>query len=119
MRRSTPVLLLTTFALAASACSDARSAAPAAEARTTTAAAEVKAPAGPLRTIALRVPDMACGLCTKPIEANLREMGVRGAKADLASKWVTGRFDPKQLTPEQIRARIKALKFRVTEVRVG
>ncbi len=103
--------------LALSACSDV----PAADAGSNASAsvAAEPAPAAGLRPIALRVPDMACRLCARPIEANLARMGVRDVRVDLDSKWVTGRFDPARLTPEAIRARIEALKFRVAEVRVG
>lgn len=76
-------------------------------------------PAAELSLIALRVPDMSCGLCARPIEHNLREMGVRDVKADLKTKWVTGRFDPEKLTPAAIRAKVEGLRFRVAEVRVG
>lgn len=94
--------------------------APEADARETAVAAVGEAvPAGELHPISLRVPDMSCGLCARPIEHNLREMGVQDVKADLETKWVTGRFDPERITPEAIKARIADLRFRVTEVRVG
>jgi copper chaperone CopZ len=127
MRRSTLALLITASGVAA-ACSGA----PAADARggadgRTQTAVEMEAggppaesvPAAELNSIALRVPDMSCGLCAKPIEHNLREMGVRDVKADLETRWVTGRFDPERLTPEAIRAKVEDLRFRVAEVRVG
>lgn len=112
MRRFALLLLLAGFPLASSACSEA----PAADTRT---AAISDAAAGPLQPIALRVPDMSCGICAKPIEAKLREMGVRDVKADLKTKWVTGKFDPDRITPEIIRAKVEELKFAVAEVRVG
>ena len=123
MKRFASALLLAALPLAASACSEARSegrsAASTGEARVQEVAAAGEAPAGALRPIALRVPDMSCGLCARPIEKNLQAMGVRDVKVDLDSKWVTGRFDPERLTPEAIRGRVEGLKFRVTEVRVG
>ena len=110
-------LVLGAFPIALSACSEA----PAAErsAGSGSAAVEVEAPAGDLRTIALRIPDMSCGLCAKPIERNLQAMGVRDVQTDLKTKWVTGRYDPERLTPETIRAKVEELKFRVAEVRVS
>lgn len=112
MRRFAFLLLLAGFPVASSACSEA----PAADTR---AGAVSEAPAGPLQPIALRVPDMSCGLCAKPIEAKLRAMGVRDVKADLKTKWVTGQFDPVRVTPEAIQANVEELKFAVTDVRVG
>lgn len=115
-------MLIALFAIAA-ACADA----PAADARTDPAAAEAApaadgtqaAAARELTPIALRVPDMSCRLCARPIEHHLGEMGVRDVKADLDTKWVSGRFDPERLTPEAIRAKVEGLRFQVTEVRVG
>lgn len=119
MKRFAVVLLLATSPLFVSACSEAHSASSTDEAHVQEVAAAGEAPAGALQPIALRVPDMSCGLCARPIEKNLRAMGVRDVKTDLDSKWVTGRFDPERLTPEAIRAKVEGLKFRVTEVRVG
>lgn len=99
-----------------SGCSEA----PEAGARETAVAPVGEAvPAGDLRPISLRVPDMSCGLCARPIEHNLQEMGVQDVKADLETKWVTGRFDPERISADAIKARIEDLRFRVTEVRVG
>ena len=97
------------------------SGAPDAEGRSSagTTAERVEAPAGNLRTVSLRVPDMSCALCARPIEKNLQAMGVHDVKADLETKWVTGRFDPDRLTPEAIRQKVEELKFRVMEVRVS
>ena len=118
MKEFAVALLLAVLPLGASACSEARSEGAAADAHVGAVTAGNVAPAGPLQTIALLVPDMSCALCARPIEKNLRAMGVRGVKADLDSKWVTGRFDPEQLMPEQIRTRVEELKFRVAEMRV-
>ncbi|HUG40674.1 MAG TPA: heavy metal-associated domain-containing protein [Longimicrobiales bacterium] len=123
MRRRPPVLMLIALFAIAAACADA----PAADARTDPAAAEAApaadgtqaAAARELTPIALRVPDMSCRLCARPIEHHLGEMGVRDVKADLDTKWVSGRFDPERLTPEAIRAKVEGLRFQVTEVRVG
>ncbi len=117
MRRFALALLCAGPTLA-TACSGA----PEAEGRSSaggSAAVQAEAPAGNLRTVSLRVPDMSCGLCARPIEKNLEAMGVRGVKADLETKWVTGRFDPDRLSPEAIRRKVEELKFRVTEVRVS
>lgn len=126
MRRRRPVLTLIALSAIAAACADA----PAADARTDPAAAgsaeaapaadDTKAAvARELTPIALRVPDMSCRLCARPIEHHLGEMGVRDVKADLDTRWVTGRFDPERLTPEAIRATVEGLRFQVAEVRVG
>ncbi len=82
-------------------------------------AAADPAPTGALRPIALRVPDMACRLCARPIEHRLSELGVQDVKADLETKWVTGRFDPGQLSPDAIRNAVEDLRFRVAELRIG
>jgi copper chaperone CopZ len=118
MKRIALALLAAALPIAASACDEARSEAPAADAPVQSAASVSAEPAGPLQPIALRVPDMSCGLCARPIEKNLQAMGVRDVKADLETKWVTGRFDPERITPEAIRTKVEELKFRVTEVRV-
>lgn len=120
MRRPARVPALLAFsALAAlgTACSEAPAEDP--RASTADAASADSAPPAELSSIALHVPDMSCALCARPIEHHLREMGVRDVKADLETKWVTGRFDPQRLTPEAIRAKIEELQFQVTEVRVG
>lgn len=119
MKRFALALLVAAVPLSVSACSDARSEAPTADAQLQEVATVSEAPVGPLQPIALRVPDMSCGLCAKPIEKNLQAMGVRDLQVDLKTKWVTGRFDPDRLTPEAIRGKVEGLKFRVTEVRVG
>ena len=119
MNRFAVALLLAALPLTASACDDARSAAPSADVPAQSPASVRTEATGPLQPIALRVPDMSCGLCARPIERNLQAMGVRDVKADLETRWVTGRFDPERLTPEAIRAKVEDLRFRVTEVRVG
>jgi copper chaperone CopZ len=119
MKRFALALLLVALPLAASACDEARSESPAADAPAQPAAPASTEAAGPLQPIALRVPDMSCGLCARPIEHNLKEMGVRDVKVDLQTKWVTGRFDPERITPETIRTKVEDLRFRVTEIRVG
>lgn len=116
MHRSALVLMLAFAPAFLSGCSEA----PEAGARETAVAPVGEAvPAGDLRPISLRVPDMSCGLCARPIEHNLQEMGVQDVKADLETKWVTGRFDPERISADAIKARIEDLRFRVTEVRVG
>ena len=82
-------------------------------------AAAPESPMGEFRSIALHVPDMVCRLCARPIERNLEDLGVRDVKADLNTKWVTGRYDPARLSPEAIRSAVERLKFRVAEVRAG
>lgn len=119
MKRFACAVLLVAVPLVASGCSEARSEASASEAHVQEIAAASEAPAGPLQPIALHVPDMSCRLCARPIEKNLQAMGLLDVKADLKTRWVTGRFDPDRLTPEAIRGKVEGLKFRVTEVRVG
>lgn len=121
MPRLALVLLLAALPLATSACGEPGSEPPSADARARRAATADARPeaAGPLQPIALRVPDMSCGLCARPIEKNLQAMGVRDIRANLDTKWVTGRFDPERLTPEAIRAKVEELRFRVTELRAG
>lgn len=120
-----PTFVALTLLLAAG-CADApaaeqtaRSEAPARTAVVAGSPAAGTAPVGALQTIALRVPDMACRLCARPIEHRLTELGVRNARANLESKWVTGRFDPQRISPEQIRTEVERIRFRVTDLRVG
>ena len=118
MNRSAVALLLAALPLATSACGDARSDAPSTDVRAQSTAPGNSEAAGTLQPIALRVPGMSCAQCARPIEKNLEAMGVHDVEADLATKWVTGRFDPERLTPEAIRAKVEDLRFLVTEVRV-
>lgn len=118
MNRFALALLLAAVPLAASGCDDGRSETPYRDVRAQSDAPVHTEAAGSLHPIALRVPDMTCGLCARPIEKNLQAMGVRDVKADLETRWVTGRFDPDRLTPEAIRGKVEDLRFRVTEIRV-
>lgn len=118
MNRLVLALLLTASPIALTGCGEARSEPRADDSRVQATAAS-ESPAGPLLPIALQVPDMSCRLCARPIEKSLRAMGVQDVKADLETKWVTGRFDPDRTSPEAIRGKVEGLKFRVTEVRVG
>lgn len=118
MNRLVLALLLTASPIALAGCGEARSE-PRADDAQVQATAASESPAGSLQPIALRVPDMSCRLCARPIEKNLRAMGLQDVKADLETKWVTARFDPARTSPEAIRAQVEGLKFRVTEVRAG
>lgn len=118
MNRLVLALIFTASPIALTACGEARLE-PRADDSQVQAAAAGESPAGPLQPIALRVPDMSCRLCARPIEKGLQAMGVQDVKADLETKWVTGRFDPARMSAEAIRAKVEGLKFRVTEVRVG
>lgn len=111
MKRFVFGLVLAALPLATTACSDV----PAAERKP----AIVGSGTAELRSIRLHVPDMACGLCARPIERRLEALGLREVKADLETKWVTGRYDPARLTPDSIRSSVEELKFRVAEVRDG
>lgn len=118
MKRFAVALLLAVLPLAAPACDDGRSETPSPAVTAQPAARGHTEAAESLHPIALRVPEMSCGLCARPIERSLQAMGVREVKADLETKWVTGRFDPDRLTPEAIRGKVEDLRFRVTEIRV-
>ena len=114
MNRSALVVILVIAPAILSGCAEA----PEADTRdTAVASVEEAVPARDLQPISLHVPDMSCALCTRPIEHNLKEMGVHDVKADLETKWVTGRFDPERITPELIKGKVEDLGFRVVEVR--
>jgi copper chaperone CopZ len=102
-------LLALLLAVAACADADAVGEPPNGSTAATESAAE-------LTEISLTVPDMACPLCANAVRAELRAIGVQYPTADLATKRVTGRFDPARLSADDIRGRIEASGFRVTEL---
>jgi copper chaperone len=55
------------------------------------------------RQVTLRVPDVSCEHCVKTIDGALGALpGVEAVSVDLASKTVQFRYQPAQLTLEQI-----------------
>lgn len=71
-----------------------------------------------LSTVELSVPTMSCPLCSRSIEARLKEAGLRDIAIDLRSKTVTARFDPERLDVEEIAALVEGQGFPVERATV-
>ena len=76
------------------------------------------APAAAVSTVELVVPGMTCPLCSRAIEARLQEAGLREIAIDLETKVVSARFDPRRVTPEEVKALVEEQGFDVLELRV-
>lgn len=60
-----------------------------------------------------------CGGCIASIKAQLEATGVRAITADLETKVFTGYYDPKHVTPDQIRTAVEKVGFTVTDLKMG
>jgi copper chaperone CopZ len=70
--------------------------------------------AAALQRVTLTVPGMSCPLCTRSIEARLAEAGLRDVVADLETKRVRARFDPRRITLSEIRSLVEGQGYEVT-----
>ncbi|NIU77855.1 MAG: hypothetical protein GWN71_31180 [Gammaproteobacteria bacterium] len=64
------------------------------------------------------MPGMYCELCTRSIEARLTEAGLRDVAADLETKRVRARFDPRHITVSGIRSIVEGQGYEVTDATV-
>ncbi len=71
-----------------------------------------------LQRVTLTVPGMYCELCTRSIEARLTEAGLRDVAADLETKRVRARFDPRHITVSGIRSIVEGQGYEVTDATV-
>lgn len=67
-----------------------------------------------LPRVTLTVPGMYCQLCTRSIEVRLTEAGLRDVTADLETKRVRARFDPRRITLPEIRSLVEGQGYEVT-----
>lgn len=73
------------------------------------------APTQDMKQIEFKIEGMACEACARRLQTRLdATAGVRGARVRFAEKQALMLYDPQQVTPDQIAARIKATGFRAT-----
>mgnify|MGYP005833599389 CR=1 FL=1 len=69
-----------------------------------------------METTSFSVPSITCSVCSNKIQEGLKNLnGIDDVSVDLKTKMVNVNFDPNSIQPQDIRKKVSAMGFEVTQ----